>query len=676
VSDFFKRLDRLGIRREQDLLLHLPLRYEDETRVVPIGTLRAGQRAQVEGEVVRSEVSGHGRRVLQVDLRDDTGAVGLRFLHFYGSQLRQFEPGKRVRASGEVRGGLFGLEIVHPHYRLVRDGEPLPTRLTPVYPTAAGIAQALLRAAVARALRSVDLKETVPPDCVARLALPPLMRSLRHLHAPPPDVSMVALEERSDPAWRRVIFDELLAQQLSLRRARAARADREAVPLARRDLVDRIRADLPFTLTGAQDRAWREVSADLAASQPMNRLVQGDVGSGKTAVALYAMLLAVANEHQAALMAPTEVLARQHFQKLQESLHGSRVHIDLLVGSLTASQRQEVLQRLALGTTDLVVGTQALASEQVAFAKLGLVVIDEQHKFGVEQRASLRGGEQAPHYLVLSATPIPRTLTMTAFGDLDVSILRDKPPGRMPVHSYLAKPEQESSWWNFVAKQVDQGRQAYVIAARVSQSDEEGLQGAQQVYQQLQAGPLQHLALGLLHGRMEGAEKQATLDQFASGSIDVLVATTVVEVGIDVPNATVMTILDADRLGLSQLHQLRGRVSRGSFPGYVCLMVRQSLAQQENQRLEAFIASDDGFQLAEVDWKLRGPGDLLGTRQHGLPQFRIADLIRDQAVVETTQAAARAILQADPLLDGPPWARLKKQVLARHGQSLDFGDVG
>jgi ATP-dependent DNA helicase RecG len=669
-------LKKLGVHRPIDLLFYFPRSYQEPAVHRPTSQWVADQRCSAVGEVESIEVrsTAEGRTILGVLLRCEGGGY-LRLVWFNQPFRRdQLARGMRVLATGVAKSTGVHWEMRHPDFLVLGPDSQVPQgKPIPIYGLTDGIQQRHLMQSIDQLLPMIlpSIEEVLPDQLRQQHQLMEIHQALRTIHQPE---SM----EEAELARRRFIFQELLHLQLAigLRRSRLSH-QQAATPLPTSAVIDaRIFRRFPFELTGDQRRAIHQIADDMARTTPMNRLIQGDVGSGKTAVALYAMLLAVANEHQAALMAPTEVLARQHFQKLQESLQGSRVHIDLLVGSLTASQRQEVLQRMALGTTDLVVGTQALASDQVAFAKLGLVVIDEQHKFGVEQRASLRGGEQAAHYLVLSATPIPRTLTMTAFGDLDVSILRDKPPGRMPVHSYLAKPDQESSWWHFVAKQVDQGRQAYVIAARVSQSDEEGLQGAQQVYQHLQEGPLKHLALGLLHGRMEGSEKQTTLDQFASGSIDVLVATTVVEVGIDVPNATVMTILDADRLGLSQLHQLRGRVSRGSFPGYVCLMVRQSLAQQENQRLEAFIASDDGFQLAEVDWKLRGPGDLLGTRQHGLPQFRIADLIRDQAVVETTQTAARAILQADPLLDAPQWARLKKQVLARHGQSLDFGDVG
>jgi len=431
-----------------------------------------------------------------------------------------------------------------------------------------------------------------------------------------------------------------------------------------------------FELTRDQLLAIEDVRNDMAQDVPMNRLIQGDVGSGKTVIAQYAMLNAVASKQQAALMAPTELLARQHFTRLRKQLAGSQVMIELLVGSITQRERTELLQRIAIGTVDLVVGTQSLLSEQVQFEALGLVVIDEQHKFGVQQRANLRESRLVPHYLVLSATPIPRTIAMTIFGDLDVSVLRDKPPGRATVHTYLGSTAQQGKWWEFVVKQIQSGRQAYVVTPRVESDPEAEIVGAEQVYRQLQEGPLAGLRVDLLHGRMDGSDKQSKLDAFTLGHTQVLVATTVVEVGIDVPNATVMTILDADRMGLAQLHQLRGRISRGSFPGYVCVFAKPGVAPEENARLSVLASTDDGFRLAEQDLQMRGPGDLLGTKQIGLPPLRIADLVRDAEVLVQARRIAQTIVEKDPNLDLAEHSKLKRQVTQRHGAVVALGDVG
>ena len=446
----------------------------------------------------------------------------------------------------------------------------------------------------------------------------------------------------------------------------------EATPMIHTRILKRF----PFELTRDQLRAIDDVRADMAQDVPMNRLVQGDVGSGKTVIAQYAMLNAVANKQQAALMAPTELLARQHFTRLSQQLSGSQVMIELLVGSISQRERTELLQRIAIGTVDIVVGTQSLLSEHVQFESLGLVVIDEQHKFGVEQRASLRESRIVPHYLVLSATPIPRTIAMTVFGDLDVSILKDKPPGRATVHTYLGSTHQQSKWWEFVVRQVKSGRQAYVVTPRVESDPATEVLGAEQIYEQLLNGPLAGLRLDLLHGRMDGIEKQSKLDAFTAGRTQVLVATTVVEVGIDVPNATLMTILDADRLGLAQLHQLRGRVSRGSYPGYVCVFAKQGVAPEENVRLSVLASTDDGFRLAEQDLQMRGPGDLLGTKQIGLPPLRIADLVRDAQTLNFSRGLAQELIDRDPNLEMAEHALLKRQVTQRHGAVVTLGDVG
>jgi ATP-dependent DNA helicase RecG len=414
----------------------------------------------------------------------------------------------------------------------------------------------------------------------------------------------------------------------------------------------------------------------MATETPMNRLVQGDVGSGKTVIAQYAMLSAVANKFQAALMVPTELLARQHFERLSTQLSGSQVMVELLLGSLSQREQTELRQRIAIGTVDIVVGTQALLSEHVQFHQLGLVVIDEQHKFGVEQRAQLRESRTVPHYLIMSATPIPRSIAMTQFGDLDISALRERPPGRAPVHTYLGDESQQPKWWEFVCKQLRAGRQAYVVIPRVETDADGDALGAEQVFAMLKEDQLKEFSIALLHGRMDGETKQQRLSDFQSGKTQVLVATTVVEVGIDVPNATLMTILDANRLGLAQLHQLRGRVTRGSFPGYVCLFPTKSSESVDNVRLQTLVATNDGFRIAEEDLKLRGAGDLLGTNQVGAASFRIADLVRDVEVLNVARKIAKEIVEADPRLELPEHAKLRKQVQAKHGAMWILGDVG
>jgi len=654
-------LERLGIRRARDLLLHLPLRYEDETRVVPIGRVRHGDVVQVEGEVVRAEVSVRGRRTLQVDLRDATGEVGLRFFHFYGSQLRQFVPGRTVRALGEARGGLFGLEIAHPRYRIVEPGAPLPQRLTPVYPSVAGVAQAKLRAAVLAQLRTAECRETVPPACLADLGLPSLAGALALLHEPPPDAPVAALEDRSHPAWRRVVFDELLAQQLSLKRARAARARRSAPPLRDLGLARRLAAALPFTLTGAQARAWGEISADLERAQPMNRLLQGDVGSGKTAVAALAAAQAVGSGQQAALMAPTEILAEQHARKLLPWMDAVGVRTAWLSGSLKASRKNAIRAAVAAGEVDLLIGTHALIVDGVEIPRLGLAIVDEQHRFGVAQRLALRGkGGALPHQLMMSATPIPRTLAMSYYADLDVSVIDELPPGRTPVVTKLVSEARRDELIARVRAAAARGRQVYWVCPLIEDAEAAAkgggarrrkaaealqLQTAIDTHARL-AAELAPLAVGLVHGRLSGADKHAVMEAFSQGRLHVLVATTVIEVGVDVPNASLMIVEHAERFGLAQLHQLRGRVGRGAAQSVCVLMYRGPLSPLARERLKTMYETTDGFEIAARDLELRGPGEFLGARQSGVPLLRFADLERDEAELERARRCADAMLAA------------------------------
>ena len=640
---------RLGIRTEADLLLHLPLRYEDETRIVAIADVAPGETAQVAGEVRSNEIVTRPRRMLQVELDDGSGRIGLRFLNFYGSQVAQLGVGRRLRAMGEVRGGLFGLEMVHPRYRMLGGADRLPATLTPVYPTVAGIGQSDLRRTILEALARTDWADTLRPGCAERLGLPALMPSLRLLHQPPPETPLSAIEDRTHPACRRLAFEELLAQQLSLKRARAARAGQRAVPLPDHAQTQRLLAALPFALTGAQTRAWHEISRDLAGSEPMNRLLQGDVGSGKTVVAALAAMQAIGSGRQAALMAPTEILAEQHFRKLGPWLEPLGVRVAWLSGSLTASAKKKVRALAAAGEVDLLVGTHALVEESVELPTLGLAIVDEQHRFGVAQRLALRAtrGDALPHQLMMSATPIPRTLAMSYYADLDVSVIDELPPGRTPVITKLVTQSRHAEVVERVRAAVAQGRQVYWVCPLIEESETLDLQTAIDAFESLSA-ELADLRVGLIHGRLPVAEKAATMDAFVRGEIDLLVATTVIEVGVDVPNASLMVIEHAERFGLSQLHQLRGRVGRGSAQSVCVLLYRPPLSANARERLKTMYETTDGFEVARRDLLLRGPGEFLGARQSGLALLRFADLERDADLVD------EARIEADAMLAGPP----------------------
>ena len=640
---------RLGIRTEADLLLHLPLRYEDETRIVAIADVAPGETAQVAGEVRSNEIVTRPRRMLQVELDDGSGRIGLRFLNFYGSQVAQLAVGRRLRAMGEVRGGLFGLEMVHPRYRMLGGADRLPATLTPVYPTVAGIGQSDLRRTILEALARTDWADTLRPGCAERLGLPALMPSLRLLHQPPPETPLSAIEDRTHPACRRLAFEELLAQQLSLKRARAARAGQRAVPLPDHAQTQRLLAALPFALTGAQTRAWHEISRDLAGSEPMNRLLQGDVGSGKTVVAALAAMQAIGSGRQAALMAPTEILAEQHFRKLGPWLEPLGVRVAWLSGSLTASAKKKVRALAAAGEVDLLVGTHALVEESVELPTLGLAIVDEQHRFGVAQRLALRAtrGDALPHQLMMSATPIPRTLAMSYYADLDVSVIDELPPGRTPVITKLVTQSRHAEVVERVRAAVAQGRQVYWVCPLIEESETLDLQTAIDAFESLSA-ELADLRVGLIHGRLPVAEKAAVMAQFAGGQMPVLVATTVIEVGVDVPNASLMVIEHAERFGLSQLHQLRGRVGRGSAQSVCVLLYRPPLSANARERLKTMYETTDGFEVARRDLLLRGPGEFLGARQSGLALLRFADLERDADLVD------EARIEADAMLAGPP----------------------
>jgi ATP-dependent DNA helicase RecG len=650
------KLEKLGIRSRAELAFHLPLRYEDETSLTAPENAPAGEPVLVEARVLRAEVAYRPRRQLLVHAE---GLV-LRFFNFYASQLKAFQraadEGLRVRAYGEVRGGFFGAEMVHPRWRLVREGEPLAATLTPIYPTTAGLAQGVLRKLVREALAAAPLEETLPERFLRRYGLAGIAEAVRTLHQPPPDADRAALAARTHPAWRRVKFDELLAQQLSMRIAYRARRERRAPVLAGDGpLLRRFLGTLPFRLTRAQRRAMAEILADLAQPHPMQRLLQGDVGSGKTIVAAIGCLAAVDAGWQAAVMAPTEILAEQHHRKFSEWLAPLGVRIAWLHGEQSAAEKRAALAALAAGEAAIGIGTHALIEEGAAFARLGLAVVDEQHRFGVRQRLALRqkgeGAEAAeplvPHQLMMSATPIPRTLSMTYFADLDVSVVDEMPPGRRPVATRLVAASRRGEVLARIREACAAGEQAYWVCPVIEQSREGDLQTALDTHARL-AAELKELRVGLVHGRLAPAEKAAAMGEFAAGRIQLLVATTVIEVGVDVPNATLMVIEHAERFGLAQLHQLRGRIGRGGRESVCILLYAQPLSAAARARLKVIYESRDGFEIAQRDLALRGPGEVLGERQSGAPLLRFADLAADEPLARLAGEAAEELLDADP----------------------------
>jgi ATP-dependent DNA helicase RecG len=646
-----RALERLGLLRDIDLALHLPLRYEDETRVVPIATLHHGDTAQVEGVVVDARVEQRSRRQLVVRLGDESGELVLRFLNFYPSQQKQFERGRAVRARGEVRAGLLGREMVHPVTKVL-DGAntPLPNALTPVYPTSAQLPQPYLRKAVASALARAPLDELLPAALLPP-ALPPLREALQFLHHPPPGAPLEALEDRSHPAWQRLKFDELLAQQLSQMRSRNERAALHAPALRDDALPARLLAALPFALTAAQRRVVAEITADLGRTRPMHRLLQGDVGSGKTVVAALAAATAIGAGWQCALMAPTEILAEQHFRKLVDWLVPLGLTVAWLTGSRKGKARQAMVEHVASGEAKLVVGTHAVIQDDVTFARLGLAVVDEQHRFGVAQRLALRAKLEAqnlePHLLMMSATPIPRTLAMTYFADLDVSTLDELPPGRTPVVTKVFADGKRDAVIARIRDEVERGRQVYWVCPLVEESEHVDLQNATATHAQLSEA-LPGRMVGLLHGRMPAAEKAAVMSLFSGGPMQVLVATTVIEVGVDVPNASLMVIEHAERFGLAQLHQLRGRVGRGAVASVCVLLYTPPLSDTGKARLRAMAETTDGFEIARRDLEIRGPGEFMGARQSGDALLRFADLAEDSALLQQAREAAAVLLRDHP----------------------------
>jgi ATP-dependent DNA helicase RecG len=679
--DIAGRLAKLGITRTWDLALHPPLRYEDETRLIPIEAARIGQAVHVQGKIVDGEIQYRPRRQLVLRVEDTSGELNVRFLHFFPSQVKQLAPGRFLRLLGEIRPGYFGAEMVHPKYRMVESDAPLAQTFTPVYPTTAGVSQTLLRKLIDRALELCNLSDPLPDSIRVRLKLPEFASCLSLLHRPPADADRSALEARTHPAWRRIKFDELLAQQLSMRLCYRMRRRRGAPALPAggkltRALIER----LPFRLTAAQSRAWSQVSRDLAEPHPMQRLLQGDVGSGKTIVAALAALQAVENGHQVAIMAPTEILAEQHFEKLAAYLASLDVSLAYLSASLKKREKDAVLESIAAGRVAIVIGTHALIQEQVEFAGLALAIIDEQHRFGVRQRLALRLKGAEPHQLMMSATPIPRTLAMSYYADLDVSVIDELPPGRTPVATKLVFETRRAQVIARVRQACLRGRQAYWVCPLIEEYDagarslgtcdrvggEAARSGsrtsAARARGQAEALQLQtaletfetvkelfpELKVGLIHGRLRNAQKAAAMQAFVGNEIQLLVATTVIEVGVDVPNASIMVIEHAERMGLAQLHQLRGRVGRGAEGSACILLYATPLSALAAERLKIIFETRDGFEIARRDLKLRGPGEFLGARQSGLPLLRFADLEQDSDLIEAARDCAERLLTEYP----------------------------
>lgn len=639
-----ERLERIGIRSLWDRVLHLPIRYEDETRLYPIGDVPTGKAVLIEGEIVESGVKFQGRRILSCRVEDGTGKLDVRFMNFYPSQVKALAVGKRMRFFGEVRAGFFGPEMIHP--RVSRADAVLGDSLTPVYPATAGLSQARLKTLIDEALNSLDLSETLPQSLLSGLGLPGFGESVRFLHHPGPDSSRSELDNRTHPAWERIKFDELLAQQLSMRLHYRKRKENSAPVFSGEGRLVRALLDsLPFALTNAQEKVFREIERDLSSGNPMQRLLQGDVGSGKTIVAALSALLAVEAGYQAAVMAPTEILAEQHREKFSKWLEPLGVEIAWLSSSLKKREKEGELEKIRSGNAGLAIGTHALFQEQVVFGNLGLAIVDEQHRFGVHQRLALRQKGE-PHQLMMSATPIPRTLAMSYYADLDVSVIDELPPGRSPIVTKLISSDRREEVTEKVRDACMSGSQAYWVCPLIEESEALQLQTAIDTHARL-SGDFPEICVGLVHGRMASAEKAAVMRDFQEGRIKLLVATTVIEVGVDVPNASVMVIEHAERMGLSQLHQLRGRVGRGSANSFCLLLYQAPLGRIAKERLKAIFESRDGFEIARRDLALRGPGEFLGAKQSGVPMLKFADIGED-ALLEAARHAADELLAGDP----------------------------
>lgn len=652
-----ERVARMGLINDWDFVLHLPLRYEDETRITRICDLKAGDWAQIQGTVISSRTQGGRFMQLIASVSDGTANIEIRFLHFYPKMRERFKSGTLLRLSGQVQqqpvqfGG--GLQMLHPKIKdPITDTSELPSTLSPVYPAGEHITQTWLRKRIDRAMLDVDLTDIVPASFTQSLSLPTLRDALKSLHHPSPGADYEAYSERRTPEWRRLKFDELLAQQLTLRYAREVKSELQAPRLlgTHGNLREKLTASLPFSLTGAQKRVLVEIYTDLAQNAPMNRLVQGDVGCGKTIVAALSALQAVDSGYQAALMAPTEILAEQHYLKLKPLLEPLGVKVVLLTGSLRTKEKVLRQDMVASGQSQVVIGTHALIQDAVKFHKLGLAIVDEQHRFGVEQRLKLRNAVQEgtlPHLLMLSATPIPRTLAMSYLADIDVSVIDELPPGRTPIVTTLISMDRTAEVTSAVQRAVSSGSQVYWVCPLIEDSEKSDLTAATLRRDALQQ-ELPGCRVALVHGAMSAEEKQSIMNAFSSGEVDILVATTVIEVGVDVPNASVMIIEHAERFGLSQLHQLRGRVGRGSKKSFCLLLYAPNLSEVGKERLSVIRSSTDGFEIARQDLRLRGPGEFMGAKQSGAPLLRFADLDTDVELLDAARQAAQTWLTTDP----------------------------
>ena len=642
------KLDKLGLKNAWDVVLHLPLRYEDETQITPIAQAVMGASCQIEGVVTQQEVKFKPRQQLLIQVCDDAGSVlVLRFIHFYASHQRQMAVGKRIRAVGEVKLGFHGYEMIHPKVRDA-DSTVLADSLTPIYPTVNGLQQPTLRRVVQAALKVLPLQDTLPDVLLRQLGLPHLAESLHLLHAPPPSYTIQQLSDGALPAWQRLKFDELLAQQLSMRLARQKRMSGQTKAIVGDGRFQQMLLQaLPFQLTGAQQRVLQEIRGDMAQTYPMHRLLQGDVGSGKTIVAALSALTAIEAGFQVAVMAPTEILAEQHLLKFEQWFAPLGLSVVWLSGSQRKKAKEQAKEALLSGATQIAVGTHALFQDDVQFQNLGLVIVDEQHRFGVAQRLALKNKGQDVHQLMMSATPIPRTLAMSFFADLDVSMIDELPPCRTPIKTRLVNNARRVEVEGFVLNTCQQGQQVYWVCPLIEESETLQLQTAVETQAELQAA-LPDLSIGLVHGRMKAAEKAAVMAAFSAGDLDVLVATTVIEVGVDVPNASLMVIEHAERMGLAQLHQLRGRVGRGAAASTCVLLFSEPLSELAKARLKVIYEHTDGFEIARQDLQIRGPGEFLGARQSGAPMLRFARLEEDMLLLEQARDVAPRLIEEQP----------------------------
>lgn len=658
-----EKLAVIGIHNVQDLLFHLPFRFEDRTRINTISLIRAGDQAQLEGEIVTSKILFGRQRSLQCGLLDSSGIVNLRFFHFSAAQKKSLQPGTKIRCFGEVRRGRNGIEIYHPEYKILRPGEDLPVSktLTPIYPATEGLQQTRLRNIIQQALVLLEstnsVKDYLPASLIAELKMPSLIDAIKLIHQPPLEIPLDWINNGMNQGQRRLAFEELLANRLCMRRFKLQSNQQNAPAFNDSDkLLSPFLKQLPFKLTNGQQKAFLEIEQDLNQSHPMLRMLQGDVGSGKTVVAALSCLKAIGNSHQVALMAPTELLAEQHHINFCQWLEPLGINVGWLSGKSKGSLRSQQLESLEDGSCQLLIGTHALFQEGVNYKRLGLIIIDEQHRFGVHQRLALREkatvNKLSPHQLVMTATPIPRTLAMSAYADLDCTIIDELPPGRTPVNTAVISSERRESVTERIEKSCANNNQAYWVCTLIEESETLQCQAAEVTAEQLTI-QLPNIRVGLIHGRMKPKEKSDTMEQFKSGDIQLLVATTVIEVGVDVPNASLMVIENSERLGLAQLHQLRGRIGRGPLQSHCILLYQTPLSNAGKQRLGVMRKSNDGFYIAEKDLELRGPGQVLGTQQTGLMSFKIADIGRDSSLLDSVRDTSEQIMQLHPEIIDP-----------------------